>query len=78
MPRDFFEGRHAGLLVPLFSIPSRDSWGIGEIADLPKLGEWMTNAGFSFVATLEDGAITVTFRSPLPEDKRVKSYTFIK
>src|SRR5688572_13620691 len=36
------------------------------------------NAGFSFVATLEDGAITVTFRSPLPEDKRVKSYTFIK
>ena len=31
MPRDFFEGRHAGLLVPLFSIPSRDSWGIGEI-----------------------------------------------
>src|SRR3954464_12158703 len=52
MPRDFFEGRHAGLLVPLFSIPSRESWGIGEIADLPKLGEWMTDAGFSFVQLL--------------------------
>ena len=52
MPRDFFEGRHAGLLVPLFSIPSRGSWGIGEIADLPKLGEWMTAAGFSFVQLL--------------------------
>src|SRR3954463_16249042 len=52
MPRDFFEGRHAGLLVPLFSIPSRESWGIGEIADLPKLGEWMTGAGFSFVQLL--------------------------
>src|SRR5918993_1872802 len=52
MPRDFFHGRHAGLLVPLFSIPSRASWGIGEIGDLPRLGEWMTSAGFSFVQLL--------------------------
>jgi 4-alpha-glucanotransferase len=52
MPRDFFHGRHAGLLVPLFSIPSRSSWGIGEIADLPQLGEWLADAGFSFVQLL--------------------------
>ena len=52
MARDFFRGRHAGLLVPLFSIPSRSSWGIGEIADLPKLGDWMAEAGFSFVQLL--------------------------
>ena len=52
MPRDFFQGRHAGLLVPLFSIPSRDSWGIGEIGDLPRLGEWLADAGFSFVQLL--------------------------
>jgi 4-alpha-glucanotransferase len=52
MPRDFFRGRHAGLLVPLFSIPSRGSWGIGEIGDLPKLGEWLQEAGFSFVQLL--------------------------
>src|SRR3954451_8762024 len=52
MPRDFFRGRHAGLLVPLFSIPSRTSWGIGEIADLPRLGRWMADAGFSFVQLL--------------------------
>lgn len=52
MPRDFFHGRHAGLLVPLFSIPSRASWGIGEIGDLPKLGEWLAEAGFSFVQLL--------------------------
>jgi 4-alpha-glucanotransferase len=52
MPRDFFHGRHAGLLVPLFSIPSRSSWGIGEIGDLPRLGAWMANAGFSFVQLL--------------------------
>jgi 4-alpha-glucanotransferase len=52
MPRDFFKGRHAGLLVPLFSIPSRSSWGIGEIGDLPRLGEWLGDAGFSFVQLL--------------------------
>src|SRR5688572_33489700 len=52
MPRDFYQGRHAGLLVPLFSIPSRSSWGIGEIGDLPRLGAWMAEAGFSFVQLL--------------------------
>src|SRR5687768_14727053 len=52
MARDFFQGRHAGLLVPLFSIPSRESWGIGEIGDLPRLGAWMADAGFSFVQLL--------------------------
>jgi 4-alpha-glucanotransferase len=52
MPRDFFSGRHAGLLVPLFSIPSRASWGIGELCDFPILGEWLRDAGFSFVQLL--------------------------
>jgi 4-alpha-glucanotransferase len=52
MPRDFFHGRHAGLLVPLFSVPSRESWGIGEIGDLPRLGAWMSDAGFSFLQLL--------------------------
>ena len=34
MPEErFAEGRHVGALVPLFSIPSRVSWGIGEIPD---------------------------------------------
>jgi len=50
--RDFFQGRHAGMLVPLFSIPSRHSWGIGELWDLPTLSEWMVDAGFSFVQLL--------------------------
>jgi 4-alpha-glucanotransferase len=52
MPRDFFQDRYAGLLVPLFSIPSRRSWGIGELADLPALGSWMSDAGFAFVQLL--------------------------
>jgi 4-alpha-glucanotransferase len=52
MPRDFFQGRYAGMLVPLFSIPSRRSWGIGELWDLPALGAWMSDAGFAFVQLL--------------------------
>ncbi len=52
MPRDFFTGRHAGLLVPLFSIPSRESWGIGEIPDIVRLGCWMREAGLSFLQML--------------------------
>jgi 4-alpha-glucanotransferase len=52
MRRDFRTARHAGLLVPLFSIPGRRSWGIGEIADLPPLGRWMEDAGCSFVQLL--------------------------
>jgi len=52
MPRDFFQDRHAGLLVPLFSIPSRRSWGIGELPDLAALASWMSDAGFDFVQLL--------------------------
>ena len=52
MPRDFFQDRYAGMLVPLFSIPSHRSWGIGELWDLPVLGGWMSDAGFSFVQLL--------------------------
>ena len=54
MPRDFFHGRHAGLLVPLFSLPSRESWGIGEIGDLPRLGAWMAERGLLVRAAAAD------------------------
>jgi 4-alpha-glucanotransferase len=37
--------RRAGLMVPLFSIPSRRSWGIGEIADLEPVLAWLDAAG---------------------------------
>lgn len=36
--------RHAGVLVPLFSIPSTASWGIGDIADIPRLAAWLRAA----------------------------------
>lgn len=48
----FHHGRHAGLLVPLFSIPGSRSWGVGEIADLPLLARWIESAGLDFVQLL--------------------------
>jgi 4-alpha-glucanotransferase len=50
--RDFHAGRHAGVLVPLFSIPSRSSWGVGEIADLAGFAGWLRQAGLDFVQLL--------------------------
>jgi 4-alpha-glucanotransferase len=37
--------RHAGLFVPLFSIPSSRSWGIGEIGDITAFTAWLREAG---------------------------------
>ncbi|HEX2452152.1 MAG TPA: 4-alpha-glucanotransferase [Vicinamibacterales bacterium] len=48
----FDSGRHAGVIAPLFSIPSRESWGIGEIPDLAWLSSWLAAAGLDFVQLL--------------------------
>lgn len=37
--------RRAGILVPLFSIPSSRSWGIGEIGDIGHAAGWLASAG---------------------------------
>lgn len=52
MPDRFGSGRHAGVLVPLFSLPSRASWGIGEIADLPRFARWLDAASLDIVQLL--------------------------
>ena len=52
MPDPALSGRRAGILVPLFSIPSTSSWGIGEIGDLPTLGSWARAAGLSVIQLL--------------------------
>src|SRR5258706_15812108 len=37
-------GRAAGSSVPLFSLRSRQSWGIGEMLDLPAAAAWLRSA----------------------------------
>ena len=37
--------RRAGILLPLFACPSRDSWGIGDIGDIEPITKWLAAAG---------------------------------
>ena len=64
MSQRFASGRHAGLLVPLFSIPSSGSWGIGEIPDLARLAGWIRAAGQDFVQLLPVTAVAEGETSP--------------
>src|SRR3954451_16939903 len=44
--------RRAGALIPLFSIPSSRSWGIGEIGDIERLVRWLDGAGLRILQLL--------------------------
>jgi 4-alpha-glucanotransferase len=48
----FATGRHGGVLMPLFSMPSRHSWGIGELPDLVTFARWLELGGLDFVQVL--------------------------
>ena len=41
-----------GVAVPLFSLRSQDDFGIGEYADLPKLGDWCLKNGLKIIQIL--------------------------
>ena len=56
--------RRAGILVPLFSIPSSDSWGIGEIGDIPLLAAWLRSAGQRILQLLPINEMPPAERSP--------------
>jgi 4-alpha-glucanotransferase len=60
----FHTGRHAGVLIPLFAIPSRSSWGIGEIPDLPRLARWLSLSGLDFVQLLPINEMDQAHNSP--------------
>ena len=64
-PMTLAEGRHAGLLVPLFSMPSRASWGIGEIGDIPVVRRrGCATAGQDLLQLLPIDEMAVGQRSP--------------
>src|SRR5947207_1433477 len=44
--------RRAGTLIPLFSIPSSRSWGIGEIGDIAAIARWLDAAGIRILQLL--------------------------
>ena len=44
--------RRAGMLMPLFSMPSSRSWGIGEICDLEPMTVWLADSGHRLLQLL--------------------------
>ena len=58
------QGRHAGLLVPLFSMPSTSSWGVGEIADIPVLAAWLGECGLDMLQLLPLNEMAAGQNSP--------------
>jgi 4-alpha-glucanotransferase len=56
--------RQSGLSVPLFSLVTSRSWGIGELLDLPVLTRWAAGAGQSVVQILPVMELPVGERSP--------------
>ena len=57
-------GRSAGLVVPLFSLHSSRSGGIGDIGDLAPLGAWMRRAGLHALQLLPVGTLPSGETSP--------------
>jgi len=56
--------RTAGLLVPLFSIPSTRSWGIGELGDLAPFAAWLREAGMGALQVLPLNEMAAGSQSP--------------
>ena len=56
--------RRSGLLIPLFSMPSSDSWGIGEFGDVPRMVEWLQRAGQRVVQLLPLNEMALGQHSP--------------
>jgi 4-alpha-glucanotransferase len=57
-------GRRSGILIPLFSMPSRASWGIGEIGDIPLVAAWLRGARQDLLQLLPIHEMAVGQRSP--------------
>ena len=56
--------RIVGVTVPLFSLRSASSWGIGEIGDLPALAHLLAPAGISLIQILPINEIAGGNSSP--------------
>jgi 4-alpha-glucanotransferase len=56
--------RSSGLLVPLFSAPSSNSWGIGDIGDIAPLAAWLEGAGQRILQLLPLNEMAAGHQSP--------------
>jgi 4-alpha-glucanotransferase len=64
----FSSWRGAGVAIPVFSLRSKTSFGIGEFLDLPQLADWAAQAGLKLIQILpvNDTIATNTWRDSYP------------
>jgi 4-alpha-glucanotransferase len=60
--------RGAGVAIPVFSLRSKNSFGVGEFTDLPLLADWATSVGLKVVQLLpiNDTSATGTWMDSYP------------
>src|SRR5579885_277235 len=63
-PRNAHPARIAGVTIPLFSIRTRNDWGIGQITDLPACAAWIRRAGHSLLQILPTYELAAGETSP--------------
>ena len=56
--------RVSGVTIPLFSVRTRNDWGIGEITDLPACAAWLLRAGQRLVQVLPTQELSQGETSP--------------
>ncbi len=56
--------RRSGLLIPLFSAPSSDSWGVGDIGDIAALSTWLAGGGQQILQLLPLNEMASGYQSP--------------
>jgi 4-alpha-glucanotransferase len=56
--------RHAGILLPLFSLRSRRDWGVGDLGDLPDFCRWLATAGHRVLQLLPIAEMAAHETSP--------------
>ncbi len=58
MPNNTWKG--AGVAIPVFSLRSKKSWGVGEFTDLPLLADWAKSVGLKMIQLLPINDTTAT------------------
>jgi isoamylase len=56
--------RRSGVLIPLFSVRSKVSWGCGDISDIPGFASWAEGAGLSVIQLLPVNEVCGADASP--------------
>lgn len=60
--------RGAGVAIPVFSLRSKKSWGVGEFSDLKLMARWAKSVGMSIIQLLpvNDTSSSLTWRDSYP------------